>query len=174
MAWNHLRRRHLLALEDEPRQFETDASVVDHERSVALSVSGKRKTKDVEDTRREDTRREEREKKGEDLLSAKAMSLPVRPPTRPSAVDRPRAAPARAGPAAVATRERPWEALAETSAAACRALAAASVVEVEVEVEVDCSRRGAARRAWRVGVAIVEGRSSGRIATEADMSTWRA
>lgn len=92
------------------------------------------------------------------------MKRPVRPPTRPSALVRPRAAPARAGPAAVVTRVRPCVALDVMSAAVCRALAAASVavvedveeVEEDEEVEVDWKRRGAERRrARRAGAAAI-------------------
>ena len=88
------------------------------------------------------------------------MKRPVRPPTRPSALVRPRAAPAKAGPAAAVTRDKPCVALDVTSAAVCRALAAASVVVVEdveeEEVAVDWKRRGAERRrARRAGAAAI-------------------
>ena len=51
------------------------------------------------------------------VRSMKAISFPVRPPSLPSVLPTPLAAPAMAGPAALVTRERPWDALAVVSLA---------------------------------------------------------
>jgi hypothetical protein len=51
----------------------------------------------------------------------KAISFPVRPPSLPNVPLTPLAALAMAGPAALVTRERPWDALAVVSLAASAA-----------------------------------------------------
>lgn len=68
----------------------------------------------------------------ETVRSAKAISLPVRPPTRPRVLERVLAYLARAGPAAELTRERPSEALVESSEALAAVFLAASVAFSEV------------------------------------------
>ena len=78
----------------------------------------------------------------------KAMTLPVRPPILPRAPVTPLAAPAMAGPAALVTRDRPWEALLAVSLAAA----------VAFSVDVLWNRREARRRAGE--------RSIGRAAAE--------
>ncbi len=103
--------------------------------------------------------------RGSNARSTKLMMRPVRPPMRPAAPLSPRTAPARAGPAADVTRDRPWEALEATLEAVCRALAAAS--EAVEDGVVDWKRRGAAgrRRAMRAGAANVDGRRAGMLWT---------
>jgi hypothetical protein len=75
------------------------------------------------------------------IRSTKAINRPVRPPTRPSALETPFAALAMAGPAADETRESPSEALAVYSDAVDEALDAACLAaSLAFCVEVDSKR----------------------------------
>ncbi len=78
-----------------------------------------------------------RAERGLPLRSMKPITRPVRPPTRPSALERPLAAPTMAGPAADVTRDRPCAALDAVVLAVSAALA----------VDVDSQRRAANRKA---------------------------
>lgn len=120
-----LRRSHALAAEDDLGDLGADPGVVDDEGDLScrafcqrlhprvcpgISVSGCRVWH---------------------VLSTKPIRRPVRPPTLPRALLTPLAAPAMAGPAALVTRLRPWDALEEASEAVSFAAWAAFSVVVD-------------------------------------------
>lgn len=76
-----------------------------------------------------------------DSLSTKPISLPVRPPIRPSAVPTLFAAPVIAGPAEEVTLERPSEAFDLYSAAVCDTFDAVSFAASLALAVVDSNRR---------------------------------
>lgn len=164
-----LRSIHLLAPEHQLAQLETDFAVVDDEGDLAcphriVSTSDASPFANPHgpvfplcsiafstlDSPRASSGEGCGEGRGGHLRSTNATNLPVRPPTRPRALDRPFAAPVMAGPAAEVTRDRPSAALVLYSSAVFLAASADdfadSAVFCAVDDDDDSKRRAAVLR----------------------------